>query len=127
MNDKKVMTSKMTMFMDAMGVIHIKYFAKSEMNIESAREEIQYINQMTSGKKAPCLVDITNVKSVTRGARLYYSSEAATNVIAAAALLINSQVSRILANFFLGINKPQMPVKLFNSEEQAVEWLSRFV
>jgi hypothetical protein len=127
LNEEEVTTLKMRMYKDAKGIIHTKYYPQSECDIESAKEEIKFINQLTDGKGAPCIVDITKVKSVTREARLYYSSEVASHVISAAALLVDSQVSKVLANFFLGINKPLMPVRLFNSEEQAMEWLNKYV
>jgi hypothetical protein len=39
------------------------------------------------------------------------------------AILIDSSVSRVVGNFFLGINKPAVPTKLFTNEKEAVKWL----
>ncbi len=47
--------------------------------------------------------------------------------ITAIAMLINSPGSRIIGNFFLGINKPSVPTKLFNEKNKAIEWLKQFV
>jgi hypothetical protein len=41
----------------------------------------------------------------------------------AQAFLVESSVSRVVANFALGLNRPPFPVKMFNNEEQARAWL----
>jgi hypothetical protein len=35
-------------------------------------------------------------------------------------------LSRALGNFFLGLNKPSMPTRLFDDQEQALAWLRGF-
>jgi len=39
------------------------------------------------------------------------------------ALLIASPLSRVLGNFYLRINRPETPTRLFSSEEEAGAWL----
>ena len=72
-------------------------------------------------------MDIRNVKTVSKESRSIYSSEDTGRCLSAAALLIGNPVSRIIGNFYLGINKTIMPVKLFNSEEDAFAWLKTFL
>lgn len=43
------------------------------------------------------------------------------------ALLIGSPVSRMIGNFFLGINRLRVPVRLFSDEAEALEWLKRYL
>ena len=54
----------------------------------------------------------------------YYAGSEAGNVFAAAALIVDSPLSRLLGNFFLGINKPKMPVRLCKNEDEALEWIA---
>ena len=64
------------------------------------------------------------MRGIEREARAYYSS---LRSITARALLVESPVTRVMANFFISINKPPVPTKLFTSEDQAVAWLKNFM
>lgn len=39
------------------------------------------------------------------------------------AIVISNLAQKIIANFYLKFNKPQMPTKIFTSTEKALEWL----
>jgi hypothetical protein len=45
----------------------------------------------------------------------------------ATALIVDSPVGRIIGNFFIGMNKPGIPVKIFDSEDKAIQWLRGFI
>ncbi len=66
------------------------------------------------------LVDIREVNSVDRDAREIYANNPSSQAVA---LVIGNPVSRILGNFFLGVNKNVSPLKLFTSEQEALNWL----
>ena len=47
-----------------------------------------------------------------------------TNVLVnKVALLSTTPMSVLAGNFFLGFNQPTIPIKLFHSENEAIEWL----
>ena len=73
------------------------------------------------------LVDLTHCKAISREARAYYAGEQAAKSGLAAALLIGSPLARAIGNFFMQINKPIFPARLFTSEAQALAWLKSFV
>jgi hypothetical protein len=45
------------------------------------------------------------------------------DVVGATALFVDAPVSQLLANFFLRVNKPTIPTKMFTSETEALKWL----
>lgn len=94
---------------------------------EQAWENLSAMEELSSGRKKPVLVDITRVRSIDIKARKLYASEKAAKVLSAVALLINSPLNRVIANFFLGINKPPYPIKIFTSEKDATTWLTSFI
>lgn len=77
--------------------------------------------------KRPLLVDINNIKAVSKESRGIYSSEETAKYLSAAALLVGNPVSRIIGNFYLGINKTCMPVKMFADTDKAFAWLKTFL
>jgi len=63
------------------------------------------------------------MQGIERDARVYYSSRDFAQRTTAVALLVGSPVTRVMANFFISINKPAIPTQLFTSEVEAVAWL----
>lgn len=71
--------------------------------------------------KIPVLVDIRQARSIDRPARELLSRTG--DHFTSAALLADSAVTRMVANFFLGLNRSLHPVRMFTSEAAAVSWL----
>jgi len=69
------------------------------------------------------LVDLTHIQSMSKEARDFYAGENTAAYAKAVALIIKSPISTVIGNFFLGINKPAFPTKLFSNETEAIEWL----
>ena len=59
-------------------------------------------------------------------ARHHFSVKDRDSKTCAFGILIGSTTSRVLGNFYLGINKPTVPTKLFDNEEEAIKWLKQF-
>lgn len=68
-------------------------------------------------------MNITAVKSLARDVRVYFARPEHIEVHRAVALVVGSPLSRAIGNFFLGLNKPAMPMRLFTDEDEAVGWL----
>ena len=106
------------------GIIHIVILPNAELSQADAKANVVAVDQISQGKKQPLLVDIRQAKAMDREVRREFAS--ATNVTATA-LLIASPVSRVIGNFFIGLNEAAVPVRLFTSEAEAVEWLKGFL
>jgi len=48
-------------------------------------------------------------------------------IISAAALIVSNPVSRIMGNFYMGINKTKMPIRMFTRVDEAKKWLKDFL
>ena len=120
MKSEVIETSIGKIWLDEEGIIREKVHAGSIVDLEVAKEEIAACAVLSKNEARPILVDIRNVKSVTGEARSHLAGEESAKVTRAVALLIGSPLSRIISNFFLGINKTSFPSKLFASEEEAL-------
>jgi len=94
-------------------------------NLESAKENIRICRELLKNQKGLLIVDITLCKEVSIEARMYYSSKEVCNSFYAIALIVNSPISRVIANFMMGINKIAVPTKVFNNEADAYKWLNK--
>lgn len=82
--------------------------------------------QVTQGP-APTLVLMRDMARVEREARSLFTSEAYMRLCSQTAVVVGSPVSRVIANFFLGLNRPKYPYQVFDDPELATEWLRGFV
>ncbi len=86
-----------------------------------ATENIGVAYEMRLGISRPLLIDLSNVKSMSRTGREIYAASGAHYT--AIALVTNGPVSKVLANFFIGFNKPVTPTRVFNNHAAAKKWL----
>ena len=109
------------------GIVYIRTKPRAEIDRADAEETMHVISSLCNGKVPPALVDLSDLKSMTREARLYFAGPETAKVQSAAALLIKSPLTKAIGNFFLGLNKPLIPTRLFTSETEAVAWLQAFL
>ncbi len=96
---------------------------------ELAKENIdaqERIRDNLNKKKTRVLIDMTAVSEITKEARDYFANERTASIQRATSLLISSPVSRIIGNFFMGLNKPISPTRLFTEPQKAIKWLQTF-
>lgn len=97
------------------------------INLTMAKEIVQARIHYTNGAKMPSLILSQGVISMDKPTREYLSSEAATQGLLASAIIVNSPFSSFLGNFFLFVNKPKIPVRIFSSMPIAERWLEQFI
>lgn len=71
--------------------------------------------------RVPTLVDTRAMASIDRDARQFFMTSQSN--YASVALLADSPATRMMANFFLRMNRGGNPVKMFTDEAEAVVWL----
>ncbi|MCH7773951.1 MAG: STAS/SEC14 domain-containing protein [Bacteroidetes bacterium] len=94
-----------------------------------AKENIdaqERIRDSMNKEKTRVIIDMTAVFEISKEARDYFANERTASIQRATALLIGSAVSRIIGNFFLGLNKPITPTRLFTDPQEAIKWLRTF-
>lgn len=91
-----------------------------------ALQVIELGAQIANGPK-PTLVLMQDMARVDRHARECLASEAYMRVCSQTALVVGSPVSRVIGNFFVGLNRPKYPLRLFDDLARATQWLLGFV
>ncbi len=114
-------------WLDEDGILHMVFFLYSEVTLDDIKELDEVTLKIAKGKKIPFLTDIRDSKFSTREAREYGSKKGFTVQRAVTALLVGSSTSRMFGNLYLNFNQPTYPIKLFTSEEEAIEWLKGFI
>ncbi len=83
---------------------------------EKVDREIQALDR----GKVRLLVDLRPDAAIDRAARHFFMNLHAHYV--AVGMLAGSPATRMLANFFIGLKRGPIPVRLFTEEADAVEW-----
>jgi hypothetical protein len=98
-----------------------------DLELADAQEVIQAVSSVCGGVRRPVLVDLRELRSMTRECRKYFAGPETAAAESAVALLVVSPVARAIGNFFMGLNRPLIPTQLFTSEPDALVWLTGYV
>ncbi len=109
------------------GIVRVNLKPNIKIGLQDAQISMRAISDVCGGQRRPALVDMRGLIAMDREARLYFAGEETAKVESAAALLIDSPLSKAIGNFFMGLNKPIFPTRLFTSEAEALAWLKGFV
>lgn len=99
----------------------------AEITYEDAIEITAIGTEITKGKHVGAIVDIKSTFTITKEAREYFALHANQKQFIAIAVLSSNLASRLIVNFYVKINRPQIPTKLFAQKEQAMQWLKGHV
>jgi hypothetical protein len=93
-------------------------------NAKDAHENVAYYHSYARslGKMCGSLVIMSNMLSQDVEARRAYQVMD-TSLFFAGALVVENALSRALGSFFVGLSRPAVPIKLFDTVENAIEWL----
>ncbi len=129
MKELKEETSTQKLYWDGENEIVWGELCADLITEEHARENVdaqERIRDSLNKAKTRVLVDMTAVTEISKEARDYFANERTASIQRATALLTDSPVSRIIGNFFMGLNRPISPTRLFTDPHKAIQWLHTF-
>lgn len=107
------------------GVARTQVKEGADVVLEDAKENSIAVNSLVGPTNYSLVIDTRKIKSITKEARDFFSMRGRESRVFAFAILIDSPLSKIIGNFFMGLNKPRVPVKLFTKEEKAIDWCKK--
>ncbi|MBA3663206.1 MAG: hypothetical protein H0W61_03230 [Bacteroidetes bacterium] len=111
-------------FNEEESLLHIEITAGAEMTLENTSRHYRVIHELTSGKPYIALVNAANYFMIDPDALKYGALQ---NTIAnrVASAHYNSNVANVLTvSFFKNNHKPGIPVGIFKTKEEALEWIT---
>ena len=129
MKELKVETSTQKLYWDGENeIVWCELFADQRTK-ELAKENVdaqERVRDILGKAKTRVLIDMAAVSEISKEARDYFANERTASIQRATALLISSPVSRVIGNFFMGLNKPISPTRLFTDPREAIKWLHTY-
>ena len=95
-------------------------------DLDDAIVNVEAVAQLAAGRPRALLLDMrAHATSATRECRDYYAGAEAQQVNLAVAMLVRSNISRILGNFFLGLNNSSGSTRLASRFACSPTWTRR--
>ncbi len=108
------------------GILFGQFAPNIHMNLDIAKHCVETRINFCKHTAYPFVIDLRGIRSISKEAREYMGKEG-SQYVTAGALLTNSFLAKTLGNFFLAINTPKVPSRLFDDKEKAIEWLKQFM
>ena len=108
------------------GIARTKVKPGAEIELQHAVENAKVVNNFQEGDMYPIIVDTTGIKSISKEARDYFSMRDRESRVNAIAIIRKSSLGNMVGNFFIKLNKPVVPTKLFVNEGDAISWCRKF-
>lgn len=109
------------------GIMYIRISPEKEETVELVKKMVEKMGEMVNYKKVPMLAKHEEFALPGKANRDYWATKEACPYSKADAFMINSPAMKLIANFYLKINKPERPTKMFTDENEAINWLKTFL
>ena len=129
MKELMVETSTQKLYWDGENEIVWGELFADQTTKERAKENVdaqERVRDILGKAKTRVLIDMAAISEISKEARDYFANERTASIQRATALLISSPASRIIGNFFMGLNKPISPTRLFTDPREAIKWLQTY-
>jgi hypothetical protein len=106
------------------GIIEMRH-SREVQTLETIRRQMEHAAELLQGRgRAPMMIVMGEVRGQTREARQFLLSDPSIpRFVTRVAVVTRSPVSRVMATIFTRLVRPQVPFRVFGSEEQALPWL----
>ena len=126
-NEKVVEIDEAIIALRSDGIIHVHYKENTLITVELQGKMYDIFIEMCGDNKYAFLFTASDFVSVTKEARDNALILEALYPGIATAVLTDSTAYKIIANFYVLVNKPKTPLKIFSNEEDAVIWLKQYL
>jgi len=125
--EKKIEIPEAIVHCRADGIIHVAFNENTEVDVDLQTKLLKIYLEICEGQKRPFIFSAMNNVTFTREARENSIKIEPQYPGIATAIVADSVAYRLVANFYLKINKPKTPNRIFKDVASAVEWLNGFV
>jgi hypothetical protein len=113
--------------LDEKGILIIHIHRNAFVQTKDIQAMLHIHGELTNGKRCPCVMVLGEYANVSADGRKFLATEDAVQFSSCEAFVVKSLAQKILGNFYLKIDKPNIPSKLFNNFEEAYAWAETFI
>lgn len=101
-------------------IVQVEWADGALVDLPAARAATTAVREL-GRDRVRMLVDSRGVKVFGRDARAHFLADQADSI--AMALIAGSAVNKMIANFFIGMHRQPMPMRMFTDHDAAIAWL----
>jgi hypothetical protein len=122
-----IKTKTSEIWIDDRGILNVKVFEGAELTLDEVKINFNVYRELgcNENNKVLQLMDAQAHCSMTKEAREYVAQQAKDFFIASV-VITNNLAVRLIANFINKFYKLDIPFRLVESEDEALEWLLKF-
>lgn len=106
------------------GIVFVRFKENVTLDIALQERLVEVYRQIIGGGKANFIFLSDEGFFLTKEARENSITMENNSPVGASAIIVTNLASRIIANFFIKVNKPKIKYKLFGTVEDAAKWLN---
>jgi hypothetical protein len=125
--EKTVELDKVVILSRKDGIIQVIFKEGIELDVDLQDRMLVVYLQLFGNTKRPFLFNAFNDVFITKEARDHSAELEKTYPGIASAVIADNLAYKIIANFYLKVNKPKTPYKVFNDVASAEIWLKTFL
>ena len=104
-------------------IVYVLFKDNCVIDVDFQMRLLDYYIDITNGKLMAFIFLAAENVSVTNEARDNAILIENQSMVGASALIVTNLAYKIIANFYMKVNKPKRPLKAFGNEEEAINWL----
>lgn len=109
------------------GIVYVKFKKDLVIDVTVQMHLLGVYNKMLDHKLTPFLFEAEEGVTITKEARDNAGSIEDISPLGFTAVVVKNIAHALIANFYLKVNKPKRPYKVFNDREAAISWLKQFL
>lgn len=108
------------------GILYVEILEYADLDEFTLKEQFEARKKLVGDRDFTVLVDARKNHNATREGREFMAKNHKPNR-KAMAIMTNNLAIKLIVNFYIKINKPKTPTKLFNDIKEAEKWLKTFL
>lgn len=123
---EKIKTRTAELWKDENDIFWVRLLPNVEIDLEDITDNLLVTRNITGNKPCLKILDSRSNWKMTPDANVYFKKEDEPEKTIARAVLTSSHIDKLIKRFLLALYKPEVPLKFFTSEADAVKWLLNF-
>jgi len=123
-NRDRIETPEYVCWVGEDGIVRFSYPEGTVLDLDFAKAAAAGFRDLVRDDPRPLLVSLGQAKSMTREARVFFSSIEGPSALG---VVVESPIARVIGAMFMGLlRNAAYPARMFATEAEAVEWLKGY-
>jgi len=127
MSISKITLKHSTIILREDGILELHTHDDHVYEVSDVIENVEAFGKLTNHQGSPVVIIGGSFTSTSSEARKFMASAESLKYSKCEAFVLNSLPQRILINFYIRIDKPLVPTKVFKTKEEAILWCRTYL